>query len=120
MGDHRKRGRLRCAGALIPPSVVLETDRVRLRQFHPSDEAALVHVFDDAYARRFYPDMADMAAARCWIAKNLESMVHPENYASMGVARRIHQHTRRFERLGDLYHLFYTERSEWLGEGPRS
>jgi len=179
---------------LIPPSVVLETDRVRLRQFHPSDEAALVRVFDDVYAQRFYPDMADMASARRWIAKNLEryktdgfglwalclrstgelvgdcglvnqtveqateveiayhvhadhrglglateaasacmrygfftvgagrlvSMVHPENHASMGVARRIHQHTRRFERLGDLYHLFYTERSQWPGEGHRS
>ncbi|MEE8134900.1 MAG: hypothetical protein V3T56_07575 [Gemmatimonadales bacterium] len=27
---------------------------------------------------------------------------------------------RRFERLGDLYHLLYTERSEWPGEGHRS
>ncbi len=72
---------------MIPPSVVLETDRVRLRQFHPSDEADLVRVFDDPYAQRFYPDMAG---------------------------------ARRFERLGDLYHLLYTERSEWPGEGHRS
>jgi len=179
---------------LIPPLVILETDRVTLRPFHPNDEAALVRVFDDAYARRFYPDMADMAGARRWIAKNLEryatdefglwalclrstgelvgdcgltnqaveqateveigyhlradhrgrglvteaalacmhhgfmtvgatrlvSMVHPENPASMGVARRIHQHTRRFERLGDLYHLFYTEQTEWPIEAQRS
>jgi RimJ/RimL family protein N-acetyltransferase len=160
---------------LIPPSVILETHRATLRQFHPNDEAALVRVFDDAYARQFYPDMADKAglwalclrstgeligdcglanqtverateveigyhlradhrgrglvteaASACMHhgfitagAARLVSMVHPENPASMGVARRIHQHTRRFERLGDLYHLFYTERTEWPIEAQR-
>ena len=174
-----------------PSSLVLETDRVSLRHFHLTDAASFARVFDDAYAQRFYPDMTDEAAARRWIAKNLEryttdgfgswalclrstgeligdcgltnqaveqttevevgyhlradhrgqgliteaasacmqygfstigtarlvSMVHPENYASMEVAKRIHQRTRRFERLGDLYHLFFTERSDWTHEG---
>lgn len=55
-----------------PSSLVLETDRVSLRHFHLTDAASFARVFDDAYAQRFYPDMTDEAAARRWIAKNLE------------------------------------------------
>ena len=43
------------------------------------------------------------------------SMVHPDNEASKRVAQRLHTRSRRFHRLGERYHLFYTERHDWPG-----
>lgn len=190
----KTRQAVRCCdgSSFVPstaPQIVLETERLRLRHFHSDDDQALLAVFDDDYARQFYPDMADVSNAQRWVAKNndryetdgfglwamclretgelvgdcgltvqaveeaveveigyhvradwrgrglateaslacmrhgfgtlaanrLVSMVHPRNTASMAVAKRIHRRTRRFERLGDLYHLFYTDRDDWLG-----
>lgn len=44
-------------------------------------------------------------------------MVHPGNIASRRLAERLHTRSRRFERLGDLYYLFYTDRQDWHGAG---
>jgi ribosomal-protein-alanine N-acetyltransferase len=48
-------------------------------------------------------------------AGRLVSMVHPMNTASCRLAARLHPRSRRFERLGDQYYLYYTERSDWTG-----
>lgn len=50
---------------------VLETERLRLREYRLDDEAALAEVFADPDARAFYPEMADRANVRAWIAWNL-------------------------------------------------
>ena len=52
-------------------SAIIETERLRLRCYVREDAAALFDVFADPYARRFYPQMADMAAADDWISWNL-------------------------------------------------
>ncbi len=57
---------------------MIETGRLRLRPFTPADEGALFEVFSDAYARQFYPQMADRTKVREWIAWNVE------NYAEFG------------------------------------
>ena len=50
--------------------------------------------------------------------ERLVSMVHPANDASRRVAARIHLRSRRFERQGELYYLFYTDRPDWLTPHP--
>jgi RimJ/RimL family protein N-acetyltransferase len=49
------------------------TERLRLRPYTLADEAALFEVFSDAYARSFYPEMADRARVRAWIEWNLDN-----------------------------------------------
>ena len=58
---------------------VLRTERLRLRAYTTADEAALFEVFADAYARSFYPEMADPARVRAWIDWNLR------NYEEFGL-----------------------------------
>ena len=58
---------------------VLRTERLRLRAYTAGDEAALFEVFADAYARSFYPEMADPARVRAWIDWNLR------NYEEFGL-----------------------------------
>jgi len=53
-------------------------------------------------------------------ADRLVSMVHPLNTASRRLASRLHPRVRRFERLGDQYLLYYTERSDWDGSVIRA
>ena len=50
---------------------ILETDRLRFREFRVDDAEALYDVFADPYARRFYPQMADPAKIDDWISWNL-------------------------------------------------
>jgi RimJ/RimL family protein N-acetyltransferase len=59
---------------LIPPS----TARLRFRPYTPADEGALFEVFNDPYAREFYPEMSDVAKVRTWIGWNLR------NYSEFG------------------------------------
>jgi RimJ/RimL family protein N-acetyltransferase len=57
------------ARPLIPPP----TDRLRFRPYDESDEQFVIDLFNDRYARRFYPSMASIEAARGWIDWNLRS-----------------------------------------------
>lgn len=52
------------------PKIILETDRLRLREFVPEDLAALCRVLCDRETMRFYPTSFDAAAAREWITRN--------------------------------------------------
>jgi [ribosomal protein S5]-alanine N-acetyltransferase len=58
---------------------VLETARLRLRPYTREDIEPLRTVFADAYARRFYPQMAEAEKIAGWIEWNLA------NYARYGV-----------------------------------
>jgi RimJ/RimL family protein N-acetyltransferase len=58
---------------------ILETERLRLRQYVLADADALFDVFSDPDARDFYPAMADPANARRWIEWNLR------NYDAFGL-----------------------------------
>jgi RimJ/RimL family protein N-acetyltransferase len=60
-------------------AVILETERLRLRQYTLADADALFDVFSDADARDFYPAMADPAHVRRWIEWNLR------NYDAFGL-----------------------------------
>jgi [ribosomal protein S5]-alanine N-acetyltransferase len=57
---------------------VIETARLRLRPYTRADIEPLCAVFADAYARRFYPQMAEAEKIAGWIEWNLA------NYASHG------------------------------------
>ena len=50
--------------------MILETDRLRLREFVPEDLAALCQILCDRETMRFYPMSFDEAAAREWITRN--------------------------------------------------
>jgi RimJ/RimL family protein N-acetyltransferase len=50
--------------------VVIETDRLFLREFAPADLADLARVLCDRETMRFYPMTFDEAAAKEWIARN--------------------------------------------------
>jgi RimJ/RimL family protein N-acetyltransferase len=49
---------------------LVETPRLVLREMERGDAAALLAVFDDDYARRFYPEMTSEVAAAEWIERN--------------------------------------------------
>jgi RimJ/RimL family protein N-acetyltransferase len=63
---------------LSSSKVVIETDRLLLREFAPEDLAALARVLCDRDAMRFYPMIFDEAAAKEWIARN------QQRYAAQG------------------------------------
>jgi RimJ/RimL family protein N-acetyltransferase len=54
---------------LVPPP----TDRLRFRRYVETDEQFVIDLFNDRYAKRFYPSMASIEAARGWIDWNLRS-----------------------------------------------
>jgi ribosomal-protein-alanine N-acetyltransferase len=49
---------------------ILETERLLLREFVPSDVNALAAVISDAETMRFYPRVPDLAAVKSWIERN--------------------------------------------------
>lgn len=49
-----------------------ETPRLTLREMERGDAAAILSVFNDDYARCFYPEMTNEAAAIEWIERNRE------------------------------------------------
>jgi [ribosomal protein S5]-alanine N-acetyltransferase len=51
--------------------IVLETPRLVLREFVPSDAAALVRVISDPETMRYYPAPFDRAGVEEWIARNV-------------------------------------------------
>jgi RimJ/RimL family protein N-acetyltransferase len=50
--------------------VILETDRLFLREFVPQDAAALARVISDPQTMRYYPAPIDPAGVEQWIARN--------------------------------------------------
>jgi RimJ/RimL family protein N-acetyltransferase len=57
---------------MTAPMYVLTTPRLGLRPFVMADVPALLEVFADPYAARFYPDMSDPERVRNWIERNLK------------------------------------------------
>lgn len=55
------------------PAYVLRTARLGLRRYAAGDAAALLDVFADEYAARFYPAMNDPLRICKWIAWNLKN-----------------------------------------------
>ena len=51
---------------------VLETERLLLRELRLDDAEAVFAVFDDPYAQRWYPHLAEREAVDDWVARNLE------------------------------------------------
>jgi [ribosomal protein S5]-alanine N-acetyltransferase len=50
--------------------VVLETERLRLREFVPTDADALAPIISDPETMRFYPEPLDRAGVESWIERN--------------------------------------------------
>ena len=57
----------------MAPAYVLRTARLGLRRYVAGDAAALLDVFADEYAARFYPAMNDPLRIRKWIDWNLRN-----------------------------------------------
>lgn len=53
--------------------LVLETDRMRLREMRPTDADNLLGIFSDPLAMRYYPGTKDRAQTEDWIEWNLAS-----------------------------------------------
>lgn len=51
---------------------VLETERLLLRELRPDDAEAVLAVFNDSYAHRWYPHLAEPEAVVHWVGQNLE------------------------------------------------
>ena len=58
---------------MTSPAYVLRTARLGLRRYVAGDTAALLDVFADEYAARFYPAMNDPLRIRQWIDWNLKN-----------------------------------------------
>ena len=58
---------------MASPAYVLRTARLGLRRYVAGDAEALLDVFADSYAARFYPAMNDPLRIRKWIAWNLRN-----------------------------------------------
>lgn len=58
--------------------IIVETERLLLRRFHPSDAAALRPVFGDAEVMRFGPGVQSEAWVQDWVRDCLE------NYQKLG------------------------------------
>jgi ribosomal-protein-alanine N-acetyltransferase len=52
------------------PHFILETSRLRLREFVPEDVGALALILTDAETMRYYPVLFDRAGVEEWIARN--------------------------------------------------
>ena len=105
----------------LPP--VLETERLVLRPFVPDDAPALIKVFDDWYAKRFYPDMVYLPMAERWVLRNIKR--HEEEGVGLwaaclkdtgemiGDCGLIHQTIRERPEVEVAYHL----RADHRGKG---
>ena len=49
---------------------ILETERLRLREFIRGDIDALAAIISDPETMRFYPQLPDLAAVESWIERN--------------------------------------------------
>jgi RimJ/RimL family protein N-acetyltransferase len=52
------------------PQLILETSRLRLREFVAEDVDALALILSDAETMRYYPVQFDRAGVEAWIARN--------------------------------------------------
>jgi len=57
--------------------LILETDRLLLREFVPEDLGALVAVLCDAETMRYYPAALDRAGVAAWIERNRRRYADP-------------------------------------------
>jgi RimJ/RimL family protein N-acetyltransferase len=55
----------------VEQGVILETARLRLREFVPEDADALEAILGDPVAMQYYPAPFDRKAVECWIEKNM-------------------------------------------------
>ena len=62
--------RRRSAGRVVEQGIVLETERLRLREFKREDTDALLAILGDPVAMQFYPAPFDRAEVERWIARN--------------------------------------------------
>jgi RimJ/RimL family protein N-acetyltransferase len=56
----------------VEQGVILETGRLRLREFIPQDADALEALLGDPVAMQYYPAALDRQGVEAWIARNLE------------------------------------------------
>jgi len=56
----------------VDKSVILETERLRLREFTMNDADAMEAVLGDPVAMQYYPAAFDRKAVESWIGKNIE------------------------------------------------
>lgn len=102
---------------------ILETERLVLRPFVPEDAPALHKVFDDWYAKRFYPDMAQLQMAEQWVLRNIQRYKEQgvglwaaclkETGELVGDCGLIHQTIRDTQEVEVAYHL----RADHRGKG---
>ncbi|HEY2390715.1 MAG TPA: GNAT family N-acetyltransferase [Candidatus Angelobacter sp.] len=57
--------------------IVLETERLRLREFKREDTDALLAILGDPVAMQFYPTPFDRAEVERWIARNRARYIDP-------------------------------------------
>jgi ribosomal-protein-alanine N-acetyltransferase len=55
---------------MLGPNFILETPRLRFREFVPEDVDDLAMILTDAEAMRYYPVLFDRAGVEKWIARN--------------------------------------------------
>jgi RimJ/RimL family protein N-acetyltransferase len=60
----------------VEQGVILETERLRLREFRPDDVDALLTVLGDSVAMQYYPAAFDQAGVEAWISRNQERYIH--------------------------------------------
>jgi RimJ/RimL family protein N-acetyltransferase len=77
------------------PGVPEPTTRIRFRPYSRDDAGAVLEMFTDADARRFYPDLGEAEAARRWIDWNLH------HYATHGLGLWVVEHHDDGRFLGD-------------------
>jgi RimJ/RimL family protein N-acetyltransferase len=56
----------------VEQGVILETSRLRLREFTPHDADALAAVLSDPAAMQYYPAALDRQGVEAWITRSLE------------------------------------------------
>ncbi|HSQ61541.1 MAG TPA: GNAT family N-acetyltransferase [Acidobacteriota bacterium] len=114
-----------------PEGSVVETARLRLRRFTRDDLDALLEVFADPDARRFYPEMIEPAAVAAWIERNLRryeehgfglwAMIEKESGRLVGDAGLSYQDVEGVPELDVGYHVLAAERRKgYATEGARA
>jgi [ribosomal protein S5]-alanine N-acetyltransferase len=68
----RSSGSYLQSGRTVEQGVILETVRLRLREFTHADADALAAVLGDPVAMQFYPSPFDRQGVETWIARNQE------------------------------------------------
>ena len=80
---------------MASPQVPPPTDRLRFRLYSETDEQFVIDLFNDRYAKRFYPSMASTEAAQGWIDWNRR------NYESHGYGLWVVENNTNGQAMGD-------------------